>query len=434
MNPIPRRTFFETASGALGAGLAGQLTMLSPRPAKAAANERIHVAVMGVRGRGRSLALSFAEMNDALVTHLCDVDQGLLPPLAKAVGERQASEPRLVADVRRVLEDPSVDALVIATPDHWHALATIWACQHRKHVYVEKPASHNVAEGRKMVEAARKYDRVVQLGTQSRSAPHYAEVMEYLRSGKLGTIHMAKAWNSQKRANIGKRADSDPPPNVDYDLWLGPAPKRPFNVNRFHSTWHWNWDYGTGDMGNDGIHDLDIARWGLGVESPATVTCAGGKWAHDDDQQVPDTQLVTFTFPASKAVLLYEQRLWSPYVQEGYENGVGFYGTEGYVLVGRSGWKLIAAGNRPVPTTVRPFSDEPHRRNFLDCIKTGRRPNADIEEGHRSSVLAHLGNIAYRVGRALTFDGKAEMILHDDEAAALLRRTTRKPFEVPEQV
>jgi predicted dehydrogenase len=228
--------------------------------------------------------------------------------------------------------------------------------------------------------------------------------------------------------------DGEVPAGVDYDLWLGPAPRRPFNPNRFHSTWHWNWDYGTGDMGNDGIHDLDIARWGLGVEAPTTVSCAGAKWAHDDDQQVPDTQVVTFTFPDSKAVLVYEQRLWSPYVQEGYENGVAFYGTKGYILIGRSGWKLIGAGNTPQPTRPHPFSDEPHRRDFLDCIRSNGRPNADIEEGHRSAVLAHLGNIAYRVGRSLTYDGRAETILRDDEAAALLRREYRKPFEVPEKV
>ncbi|MCA1686504.1 MAG: gfo/Idh/MocA family oxidoreductase, partial [Planctomycetia bacterium] len=270
--------------------------------------------------------------------------------------------------------------------------------------------------------------------TQSRSAPHYIEVVEYLRSGKLGDVHMAKAWNSQLRGNIGHKADGEAPAGVDYDLWQGPARRRPFNANRFHSTWHWNWDYGTGDMGNDGIHDLDIARWGLGVTAPSTVACAGGKWAHDDDQQVPDTQVVTFTFPDSKAVLVYEQRLWSPYVQEGYENGVAFYGTKGYILVGRSGWKLVGAGNTPQPITPRPFSDEPHRRDFLDRIRSGGRPNADIEEGHHSAVLAHLGNIAYRVGRSLSYDGRAETILRDGEAAALLRRDYRKPFEVPERV
>jgi predicted dehydrogenase len=429
---IPRRAFLEDCSRSVVG--ASAVAALAAPAARAAAPDRINVAVMGIRGRGRGLALGFAGMADARVAYLCDVDERLLGPLAREVAARQSHEPRPVGDVRRALEDPAVDALVIATPDHWHAPATIWACQHGKHVYVEKPASQTLWEGRKMVEAARKYGRVVQVGTQSRSAPHYREAIEYVRSGKLGDVHMAKAWNSQLRGNIGHKADGEVPDGVDYDLWLGPAARRPFNANRFHSTWHWNWDYGTGDMGNDGIHDLDIARWGLGVEAPTTVTCAGAKWAHDDDQQVPDTQVVTFTFPDSKAILVYEQRLWSPYVQEGYENGVAFYGTKGYILIGRSGWKLIGAGNTPQPTRPHPFSDDPHRRDFLDCIRSGGRPNADIEEGHRSAVLAHLGNIAYRVGRSLTYDGGAETILRDDEAAALLRREYRKPFEVPEKV
>jgi predicted dehydrogenase len=429
---MPRRVFLGECSLAVG-GAVGVAALAAPA-AKGAPADRVNVAVMGIRGRGRGLALGFSGMPDVRVAYLCDVDERLLGPLAKEIAARQSSEPKLVGDVRRALEDPAVDALVIATPDHWHALATIWACQHGKHVYVEKPASHNLWEGRKMVEAARKYGRVVQVGTQSRSAPHYREVIEYVRSGKLGDVHMAKAWNSQLRSNIGHKADSGVPAGVDYDTWLGPAPGRPFNANRFHSAWHWNWDYGTGDMGNDGVHDLDIARWGLGVEAPAAIACAGGKWAHDDDQQVPDTQVVTYTFPDSKAILVYEQRLWSPYVQEGYENGVAFYGTKGYILAGRSGWKLIGAGNKPQATTPRPFSDEPHRRDFLDRIKSGGRPNADIEEGHHSAALAHLGNIAYRVGRALTYDGRAETIVHDDEAARLLRRDYRAPFEVPSLV
>ncbi|WP_435010736.1 Gfo/Idh/MocA family protein [Tundrisphaera lichenicola] len=429
---MPRRTFLGDCSKAV-AGAAGIVSLAASSASSAPAN-RIQLAVMGLRGRGKGLALGFAAMPDARVSHLVDVDENLLGPLAREVAERQSSEPKAATDIRRVLEDPSVDALVIATPDHWHALATVWACQHGKHVYVEKPASQTLWEGRKMVEAARKYDRVVQVGTQSRSAPHYQEMIEYVRSGKLGEVHMAKAWNSQLRSNIGHTADSEVPKGVDYDLWQGPAQRRAFNPNRFHSTWHWNWDYGTGDIGNDGIHDLDIARWGLGVTAPASVSCVGGKWAHDDDQQVPDTQVVSFTFPESKAILIYEQRLWSPYVQEGYENGVAFYGTKGYILVGRSGWQIIGAGNKPIPTASRPFADEPHRRDFLDRIRSGGRPNADIEEGHHSAVLAHLGNIAYRVGRPLSYDAKAETILHDAEAVALLRRDYHKGFEIPDQV
>jgi predicted dehydrogenase len=433
MPSISRRRFLKD-SARTASSVAG-LTIVSKSASASAASERVNLAVMGIRGRGRGLAMGFAGMEGARVVCLCDVDSNLLPPLVKEIADRQqGSEPRAETDVRRVLEDRSIDALVIATPDHWHAPATVWACQAGKHVYVEKPASHNIWEGRKMVEAARKYDRVVQLGTQSRSAPHYIEMIAAIRAGRIGTIHMAKAWNSQRRGNIGKKADGSVPAGVDYNLWLGPAPARPFNPNRFHSTWHWHWDYGTGDMGNDGVHDLDIARWGLGVEGPSTVSAAGGKLVFDDDQQVPDSQVVAFEFPETKQMLVYEQRLWSPYVQEGYENGVAFYGTDGYILSGRSGWRLFEPRNKEVPTPKRPFSDEPHRRNFLDCIKAGDRPNADIEEGHRSSTLAHLGNIATRLGRRLAFDPKSETISQDDEAASLLRRSYRKPFEIPDRV
>jgi predicted dehydrogenase len=434
MRSIPRRQFLQESAQAVATSAAG-LTIIAGTAAAAAPSERVNLAVMGIRGRGRSLAIGFAGMEGARVVGLCDVDAKLLPPLAREIGDRQqSSEPRAEKDVRRVLEDRSIDALVIATPDHWHAPASVWACQAGKHVYVEKPASHNVREGRKMVEAARKYDRVVQLGTQCRSAPHYLDLIAAIRAGRIGRVHMAKAWNSQRRRTIGHKADAPVPAGVDYDLWLGPAPARPFNPNRFHSTWHWHWDYGTDDMGNDGVHDLDIARWGLGVEGPSTVSAAGGKLVFDDDQQVPDTQVVAFEFPATRQVLVYEQRLWSPYVQAGYENGVAFYGTDGYILCGRSGWRLFEPRNQEVPTPKRPFSDAPHRRNFLECIKTGRRPNADIEEGHRSSTLAHLGNIATRLGRRLAYDPQSETIAQDDAAAELLRRTYRDGFEVPDRV
>jgi predicted dehydrogenase len=422
-----RRSFLQESA----ATLAG-LTLLGTS-ALAAPVDRVNLALIGIRGRGKGLALSFAGMKDARVAYLCDVDSTLLPPLAKLVSEKQGSEPKTVKDFREALRDKDIHGVVIATPDHWHALATVWACQAGKHVYVEKPVSHGVWEGRKMVEAARKHNVNVQVGTQSRSVPFYLEAIEYVRGGKIGKVYMAKAWNSQLRRNIGKRPGGAAPDGVDYDLWLGPAPERPFHPARFHSSWRWFWDYGCGDMGNDGVHDLDIARWGLGATSPTSVTCTGSKVFFDDDQETPDTQYVTFEFPEKK-LLVYEQRLWSPYHQEGFENGVAFYGTEGYILVGRSGWKWVGPGNKPIPTTSKPYSDEPHRRDFLDCIRSGRRPNADIEEGHRSTVLAHLGNIATRLGRRLAFDPKAETIPHDAEAAALLRRTYRKPFEVPERV
>ncbi len=422
------RRGFLGAAGAVAVGLTTRAGALPP-------SERVRLAVIGVRGRGRGLASGFAGRPDAEVATLCDVDARELGPVVAEVESRQGRPPATASDLRRVLDDPKIDAVVIATPDHWHALATVWACQAGKHVYVEKPASHNVAEGRTMVEAARKHDRVVQVGTQSRSAPGYVELIAFLRSGGIGRVHMAKAWNSQRRGSIGRKADGTIPSGVDYDLWLGPAPDRPFNENRFHSTWHWNWDYGTGDMGNDGVHDLDVARWGLGVDWPSSIAAVGGRLAYgDDDAQVPDTQVVGFQFPGAGAVLAYEQRLWSPYVQEGFENGVAFYGTGGYVLAGRAGWRHYGERNALVAEHMRPFSDEPHRDDFLAAIRDGRRPNADIEDGHRSAALAHLGNIAVRVGRRLAFDGATGTIADDPAASALLTRAYRAPFAMPASV
>lgn len=431
--PLPRRDFLK---GSLTGAVAGW-TILSGASAKAAPGERVNVAVIGLRGRGASLADGFAGMSEAQVTCLCDVDTRFFGERTRSIADRQAGrEPKLVTDLRRVLEDDSVDAIVVATPDHWHALATVWGCQAGKDVYVEKPASHSLWEGRKMVEAARKYDRVVQLGTQSRSAPHYISMVEAIQSGRIGEVHTAKAWNSQKRGDLAPADDAATPEGVNYDLWLGPAPTRPFNENRFHYAWHWHWDYGTGDIGNDGVHDLDIARWGLGVRAPVAVSGMAGTKANRN-WQTPDTCYLAYSFSGSEdgsgKTLIYEQRDWSPYVQEGYENGTAFYGTEGYILAGRPGWKLFERNN-PVPVESPGFSDEPHRIDFLNCIKHGGRPRADIEEGHLSSTLAHLGNIVARTGRGFAFDPETETIRGDTEANALLRRAYREPFAVPENV
>ncbi len=409
------------------------MTILSKTVTKAAANDRVNIAVIGIGGRGSGLAQGFARLEEAQVTHLCDVDSRFFDERARQVAGRQEGKvPKTEQDLRRVLDDKSIDAIVVATPDHWHALATIWGCQAGKHVYVEKPASHSLWEGRKMVEAARTHDRVVQLGTQSRSAPHYVAMVEAIRNGRIGTVHTAKAWNSQRRPDLSPREDSSAPAGVDYDLWLGPAPERPFNENRFHYAWHWHWDYGTGDIGNDGIHDLDIARLGLGVRSPSSVAGMAANYEHEN-WQTPDTFTVTYTFPDQAKTLIFEQRDWSPYAQEGFENGTAFYGTDGYIVAGRAGWKLFE-GNKEVPVKSPSFSDEPHFRNFVACVKDGHRPNADIEEGHLSSTLTHLGNVLYRTGRCLNFDPKTETIIGDTEANDLLKRDYRGPFVVPEAV
>ncbi|QDV34171.1 Gfo/Idh/MocA family protein [Tautonia plasticadhaerens] len=426
----PNRRAFLGRSAAAAAGW----TVLAPRSGKAAPADRVNVAVMGIRGRGGGLAQGFAGLPGALVTHVVDVDSNLFGNAVEAIGRIQDHEPEAVTDFRRVLDNPDVDALVVATPDHWHAPATVFACQAGKHVYVEKPASHTLWEGRKMVEAARKYDRVVQVGTQSRSTPHYRRVIEeVLPSGRIGTVLQARAWNSQKRPDLSPQADGPAPEGVDYDLWLGPAPERPFNPNRFHYAWHWMWDYGTGDAGNDGVHDLDIARWGLGVGMPTSVACTASRMVNTT-WETPDSVFASFTFADSPAVLVFEQRDWSPYVEAGYENGVIFFGTEGRVEIGRSGWRLFE-GNEPVPVESEPFADRHHFEDFLDAIASARLPNADIEQGHRSAALPHLANIAFRTGRGcVTIDPETEEVVGDTEAQALTRREYRVPFVIPDRV
>jgi predicted dehydrogenase len=431
MNRLNRRHF---VAGAAAAAAATQLAFAG-KQAKAAANERVTLAIVGVRGRGRGLANTFARLPNAQITHVCDVNQSLLETSAKQIAELQDSEPKPVTDLRRLLEDKTVDALVVATPDHWHALATIWGCQAGKHVYVEKPISHNVFEGHQMVAAARKYDRRVQVGTQSRSVPHYLEAMELLHLGRIGRVRVAKAWNSQLRRRVNAVPDETVPSGLDWDIWQGPAPEHPYNSNRYTYGWRWLWDYGTGDMGNDGVHDLDIARWGLEVDYPTEVSCTGDKLVFRGDiQETPDTQYVTFRFPEDGKMLIYEQRLWSPYYQDGFENGVAFYGPKGTLVIGRRGWKIVDPGNEVALDESVPFSDVPHLDNFLTCIRSGGELNCDIEQGHRSTLLAHLGNLAFRVGRPLTFDGASESIVDDQEANALLKRLGRKPFEIPENV
>jgi predicted dehydrogenase len=420
---MKRRAFLQTGL-ALGAAAAVPNSAFG-------ANERVTLGMMGVNGRGRALAQAFAGIADAQIKYVCDVDSRVIPKVADLVASKQGKAPAAIGDFRRILDDKGVDGLVVATPDHWHALATILACQAGKDVYVEKPCSHNVVEGRRMIEAARHYNRVVQVGTQRRSSPFFQEVMASLQSGKIGKVHIAKAINSQKRNNIGHRPDAPVPPGVDYDLWLGPAPLHAFNPNRFHYNWHWFWDYGTGDLGNDGVHHVDVARWGLGMTTPGTVTSGGGKLVFDDDQETPDTQIATYQ--SGDTLLVYEMRLWSPYGEHGFDNGNVFYGETGYMVLGDDGYKLYDKADKLVETSRKPRErgENEHQANFVACIKSRSRPNCDIEEGHRSALLCHLGNIANRVGRTIRFDARGESIPGDAEAGRLLARTYRDPWTLP---
>jgi predicted dehydrogenase len=290
-----------------------------------------------------------------------------------------------------------------------------------------------------MIEAARRNKRVMQVGTQTRSSAHAIEAMKLLHSGAIGDVLVARVWNSQLRRSIGKQKPSAPPAHLDYDAWLGPAPYVPYQSNLLPGIWRWWYAFGTGDMGNDGVHDLDIGRWGLGVTGhPSTVTALGGKYFFDDDQQFPDTQTVVMEYPdvgGKKKQLIFEQRIWSPYVQEGYENGDAFYGTKGFLIFGKeSGWTLYGERNKLIAKgSGRPDLDA-HHTDFLECIKTGRTPNADIEINHLSTSICHLGNIATRLRRVLTFDPKAETFIGDAEANALVRRSYRDHWATPRGV
>jgi len=422
MSSINRRDFVKaTAASTLG------LSALGYAGAASQPSERVRLAVMGVRGRGKDLARGFAQQEHCQVVAVCDVDDAVLGPAVQAVENISKAAPKVEKDLRKLLEWPDVDALIVAAPDHWHALATVWACQHGKHVYVEKPVSHNAVEGRRMVEMARKHNRVVQYGCQRRSAEHFQSAVEFLRSGKLGKVPFARSWIAGDRKTIGKKADAPVPSGVDYDLWLGPAPQRPFNPNRFHYNWHWFWDYGTGELGNNGIHGLDICRWGLGVNYPTRITCGGGKFYYDDDQETPDTQIATFDFP--NCSITWEHRIWSRTGLMGESWGVAFYGEKGTLVFDKNGWHVengVEAAEKPGGNM-----DAAHYRNFLDAIRSGAKLNAEIEDGHKSTLLCHLGNIAYRTGRTLHYDEQTHAFRDDAEASRLLGRSYRKGFELP---
>ena len=424
MVPVTRRDFLAASALTLAAAT---YTGAANKP-----NDRVRLAVMGTRVRGKQLIPVFLKQPNVEVTHIIDPDTNLLPDAVKLVKD---TPPKTEADVRKVLDDPSVTALVVAAPDHWHALATVWACQAGKHVYCEKPVSHNLVEGRRMVQAARKHKRVVQVGTQRRSSASVASAREYVQSGQLGKVAFARAWIAGNRPNIGHAKAEPVPKGVDYSLWLGPAADGPFTRNRFHYQWHWFWDLGTGEIGNNGIHGLDVARNVLGVEAPTAVRCAGGKYGYDDDQQTPDTQIATFEFPtgpggAAGCTLVWEHRVWEKNGPEGQSFGVSIHGSKGTLVFKGEEWSVRdgdgAKGEKG------PDMMAAHARNFLDCVREeGKAPNADIEIGHHSTRLCHLGNIAYRTGRTIRFDAATETIQDDAEANKLLRREYRKGFELP---
>ena len=413
--------------------------------AKKPASERIRVGVVGAAGRAGSLNSIFARNPNAEVVSIAEIDPRRTAQTLQRVTEIQGHKPGVTTDFRKLIEDDSIDALCVGTPDHWHAIPTILGCLAGKDVYVEKPDGHNIVEGQRMVAAMRKHKRIVQMGSQHRSTERLQSALAYIREGRLGKCLVAKAWESSKQGNIGRPADGPAPKEVDYDMWLGSAPKRPFNPNRFHGRWRWFYDYGSGDLGNDGVHRLDMAYAALSaavetegeapLRMPRKISGTGGKWYFDDDQEWPDTMQVSYEYPGKPPrVLTYEMRVWAPYDYLGEMEGSAVFGDKGYIIIGNKGWRAYERGGKLVKEHGGNSDATPHVQDFLDCIKTRKRPLCDLETvGHPASVLCHAGNIATRLGRTITFDEQTETFVNDDQANAMRGRSEwRKPWVLPE--
>jgi predicted dehydrogenase len=434
-HPAHRRGFLKAASTGIIAA-----TALHAAPAIGKApSDRIRFGLIGCGGRGGHDAQLFKSNPNVELAYVCDCDAQRLATAAKSFGVPSKG---VVTDMRRMLDDKSLDAVLVTTPDHWHSPASILACEAGKHVYVEKPISHNVREGRLLVNAAARNKVHVQHGTQSRSTQMMIDAVKLLREGIIGTVLVAKCWNIQKRGSIGRGQDTPPPANLDYDSWVGPATMIPYRTNRVHNRWTWWHHFGTGDMGNDGVHDIDYTRWGLGAEThPSKIVALGGKYVNDDDQEFPDTQQVTFEYPGDGKVgqqrmLIYEQRLWSTSYPHNVDSGAEFYGTGGQMFLSRRGKIQVFDGqNKPKQLHIEPQGqdDAAHVRNFLAAIREGATLNADAVTGHLSTSLCHLGNIATRVGRSLLFDPKTEQIVGDEEANELVRREYRDHWGRPKE-
>jgi predicted dehydrogenase len=419
------------------------------------ANDRINVAVIGIRGRGVSHIDAWCELKEShnvRLKTLCDTDEQFFDPRSKTVLDKTGIKPTTEWDMRKVLDDKEIDIVSFATPNHWHALGTIWACQAGKHVYVEKPASHNIWEGRKMIEASRKYNKRIQVGFQNRSIPNVMEAMKFLHGGGIGEVYMARGLCVKPRDSFGIAKDSTPPASLHYDRWLGPAPYRPYNEKRGHYNWHWFWDTGNGDTGNQGPHQFDIARWGLNKnEHPASVFSSGGIYGIDRtqcEQETPNTQLTIAKYNDGK-ILEFETRGRYSNSESGLGIKIGniFYGSEGYLEIDGSTWRAYRnkesepfAGSKVIQAnaseTLTGSSNTEHFVNFLDAIKSGNNEtlHCDILDGHYSSAVPFLANISYRLGREIKFMGNSEKCINDPAADAMLTRKYRSPYVVPSKV
>jgi predicted dehydrogenase len=439
MAALNRRRFLQASAGTVAVAASVEAV------AKAAASERVRVGCIGAGGRALSLVTSFANNPNCEIVAIADLDSRRFGPAVHVVEKAQGKTPATVGDFRKLIDDKSIDALVVGTPDHWHAIPTILGCLAGKDVYVEKPDSHNIIEGMRMVAAMKKHGRIVQMGSQHRSTTRLQSAIEFVKSGALGRCLVAKAWESTKQGSIGRPPDSDPPKEVDYDMWLGPAPKRPFNIRRFHGHWRWFYDYGTGDLGNDGVHRLDMAVAVLNAACeaqgdeplglPATITATGGKWYFDDMQEFPDTLQVNYQYGGkTPKILTYEMRIWAPYHYLDESEGSAVFGDKGYIVVGNNRWRAFEQGGKLLASGEGDSHEKPHVRNFLDCVKSRNKPFCDLETvGHPASILCHAGNISARLGgRQLVLDPTTETFDANDANALRGRPEWRKPWVLPE--
>jgi len=443
---VSRRTFVKKSLGT-----AAGLSLWGTSQSWAGANDRVRVAVVGTRGHGfGSHIKNYSSLPNVEVAAICDVDENLFADRLRWFEKNNKPVPKTYVDIRKLLEDKSIDAISVATPNHWHALCGVWACQAGKHAHIEKPFTHNVFEGQKLIEAARKYKRIVHHGTETRSSKAHQEAMEFMRNGGLGEVYLAKGMCYKWRNTIGRTPEEPVPAGVHYDIWLGPAPKRPFSRNRFHYNWHWHWDYGNGDIGNQGVHEMDVARWGLGVTLPTRVSSMGAHVMFDDDQETANVQMAMFEFPNprgggdKKKILQFEVRHWITNYEGGLgdppDNNIGnlFYGSEGYMAMTHRGWKTFMGKKRePGPSgQVQGNTDRTHYQNFIDAIRASDPSilHGNVEQGHYSCSLIHMANTSCRLGRSLDFDPKTQRYVDDDEANRMLTRKYRSPFVVPQRV
>jgi predicted dehydrogenase len=417
-----RRHFLTTASASL-------VGSARARPA----GDPVRLAIIGLGGRGSELMRTFSKIQQVQVGAVVDPDGNRAEAAASWLLQNTGQRARVESDMRRVFEDKNIDAVVVATTNHWHTLTAIWAMQAGKHVYVEKPVSHDFFEGRKLVEAARKYNRVVQGGTQRRSMGRFRQAVKMMHDGVIGDIYLAKWVFPGNRDSIGFKPVEKPPSWLNWDLWLGPAPDQPYHGNLVHYNWHWFWDFGNGELGNNGIHLVDVSRWGMRKELPAKVSSWGGRFGYKDQAQTPNTQTINWEYPDGTAIIgeirgLYtaEPMSWD------------FFGSKGHQHIYDDGRFDIVLGRnkKPEPPVEQPAADVSHYENFAQAVRAGDRAllNAEIYETHISTALCHLGNIAYRVGKELRFDSAAGKFTDSPEANELLRRKYRAPYIVPDEV